>query len=170
VQLTFARPAGFAGAALAAAVLAGCGGPETAARPPLVTDNQWIANVSGVIDQLNGDVSAAAVAGKGVAAARRALHDESDLYGLLIAYSDFGGCARMVAGVGNPPPGFGRVQSALDEACGRFQRAAVLFTWATSETDAHALLGASGQVKLAQAALYRASLRLAAARTARSAS
>ena len=166
MQLTLARPAGFAGAALAAALLAGCGGSGTA-RPALVTDSQWIANVSEVIDQLNGDVSEAGVAGEGIAAARRALRDESDLYGLLIAYSDFGGCARMVAGVGNPPPGFRRVQSALDEACSRFQRAAVLFTRATSETDAHALLGASGQVKLAAAALYRASLRLAAARTER---
>jgi hypothetical protein len=153
-----------AGAALVAAGLVGCGAGAAGRNPP-AADHEWIANVSGVIDQLDQDVSAATPAGSNLAAARRSLHDESDLFALLVAYSDFGGCNKMVAGVGEAPPRFRVVVRDLTAACGRFERGAALFTSAASHTDPRALLAASQEVKAAAVLLYRATLRLAAART-----
>jgi hypothetical protein len=127
-----------------------------------------VQNANGVIDQLTGDVSAAALAGPGLRGARRSLADLSDLYGLLVAYTDFGGCSRMVSGIGDPPPRYAGVVDGLDHACARFEHAAGLFTRAASEHDAHALLAASGEVKVAAALLYRATVTFADAQSARS--
>ncbi|HST19318.1 MAG TPA: hypothetical protein VLK36_16880 [Gaiellaceae bacterium] len=165
MQLMLARGAAVAGATLVAAALAGCGGAAGTHLSKAAADREWVANTSGVIDQLNEDVSAVASAGRGLQSARRALHDESDLFALLVAYTDFGGCNKMVAAAGEAPPRFTRVESALELACRHFSDAAELFTRAASATDAQALLRASRQVRLAAAALYRASLRFAAARS-----
>lgn len=151
-----------AGAVLAAAGLAGCGG---GAAPHAAGEGEWVANASGVIDQLNADVSTVAPAGTGIRAARRSLRNLSDLFDLLVAYSDFGGCDRMVGGIGKAPPRYLVVVDDLERACVRFQRAATLFTRAASVHDAPALLAASRQVTLASALLYRATLAFAAART-----
>jgi hypothetical protein len=164
VQLNLARWASVAGATLVAAALAGCGAADTHVLRA-AADREWVANTLGVIDQLNEDVSAVTPAGRGLQSARRALHDESDLFALLVAYTDFGGCNKMVAASGEAPPRFVRVASALQLACRHFSNAAALFTRAASATDAQALLEASRQVRLASAALYRASLRFAAARS-----
>lgn len=151
-----------AGAALAAAGLAGCGG---AAAPRAAGEGEWVANASGVIDQLNADVSTVAPAGTGLRAAKRSLRNLSDLYDLLVAYTDFGGCDRMVGGIGTPPRRYRAVVVDLERACVRFQDAAGLFTRATSAHDAPALLAASRQVRLASALVYRATLAFAAARS-----
>ena len=166
MQLRLARGAAVAGATLVAAAVTGCGNAPGKHVSAAATNREWVANTSGVIDQLNEDVSVVAPAGRGLRAARRALRDESDLFALLVAYTDFGGCNKMVAAAGEAPPRFGRVASELELACRHFSDAAELFTRAASETDPRALLRASRQVRLAAAALYRASLRFAAARTA----
>jgi hypothetical protein len=132
---------------------------------PAATDREFIANTSGVIDQLDQDVSVATPAGIDLTAARAALRNESDLFGLLIAYSDFGGCNKMVAAIGEAPPHFRVVVRQLTVACARFERGAALFTRAASKRDARALLAASRQIKAAAALLYRATLGFAAART-----
>jgi hypothetical protein len=166
VHLRLARPAAVAGATLAVAYLAGCGaGAHGKHVSGVAADREWVANTKGVIDQLNEDVSVVAPAGNGLRAARRALHDESDLFALLVAYTDFGGCNQMVGAAGEAPPRYRRVASALELACRHFSDAGALFTRAASNTDAEALLRASRQVRLAAAALYRASLRFAAARS-----
>jgi hypothetical protein len=166
VEPRLARRVKAAGVALVAAGLVGCGAGASSRSTPPSADHEWVANASGVIDQLDEDVSAVTAAGTDLVAARRALHDESDLFALLVAYSDFGGCNKMVAGVGEAPPHFRVVVRDLTAACGRFERGAALFTAAASRTDARALLAASRQVKAAAVLLYRATLRLAAARTA----
>jgi hypothetical protein len=147
--------------------LAGCGGPTGPAHVNRVsTDREWVDNASGVIDQLNGDVSAAEPARPGLAGARRSLGDLSELYGLLVAYTDFGGCTKMVGGIGRTPPQFVVVVDRLGPACTHFERAAALFTRAASGHDPRALLAASREVKAGQALLYRAMLAFAAARSA----
>jgi hypothetical protein len=162
------RAAGAAGAALAAAVLAGCGAPGHPGRPAAgSSDREWVQNATGVIDQLNGDVSSAALVRPGLAGARRSLRDLSQLYALLVAYTDFGGCSRMVGGMGDAPPRYARVVPRLDRACSSFEKAATLFTRAASAHDARALLAASRQVRAAASLLYRASLAIAAAQSAR---
>jgi hypothetical protein len=165
VHLSLARGAAVAGATLVASGLAGCASARGKHVPPVAAEREWVANTSGVIDQLNEDVSVVAPAGRGLPAARRALRDESDLFALLVAYTDFGGCGNMVAAAGEAPPRFRRVASALEPACRHFSDAAALFTRAASDNDARALLRASQQVRLAAAALYRASVRFAAARS-----
>ena len=152
-------------AVLVAAAFAGCGGRPSPPRSAAVVDREWIANTSGVIGQLSGDVSAVAGAGASLDSAKRSLRDDSDLYALLVAYTDFGGCARMAAAAGTPPSRFRRVASALAHACAGFERAAELFTQANASGDARPLLAASRQTKAAARLLYRAELRFAAVRT-----
>ena len=155
------------GAVLTVAGLSGCGGPSGPAQVSGASaDREWVDNATGVIDQLNGDVSAAEPARPGIAGARRSLSDLSELYGLLVAYTDFGGCTRMVSGIGRAPPQFAVVVHLLGPACARFERAAALFTSAASGHDARALLAASREAKRGQALLYRAMLAFAAARSA----
>ncbi len=149
---------------LAAAALAGCGGRASPPPSAAVADREWISNTAGVIDQLTGDVSAVAPAGVSLATAARALRDDSDLYGLLVAYTDFGGCGRMVSSAGDPPPRFGRVAAALARACRGFERASALFTQANTTGDARSLLAAFRRVQAAARLLYRADLSFAAAR------
>ena len=155
------RPAGsLLGAAVAAAVLAACGsGP---ARTPRSAASEWTANASGVIDQLRGDTVAAAD-GDTIPAAHAALRDESRLYGLLVAYSDFGGCRHMAAALGTTPPGLDGITAALGRACADLQRASVLFTRAASKSDAPALVAAARTVRAATPLLDHADLELRAA-------
>src|SRR3954465_11935126 len=89
-------------AVLAAVLAAGCGAQHRAAEQP--SNREWAANARGVVDQLRGDIGAVASFGR-FAAARKGLEDDSELYGLLVAYTDFGGCRHMTAAVGVEPPG-----------------------------------------------------------------
>jgi hypothetical protein len=146
------------GALAAAVLLAGCG--SSAAKPTRPAAREWTANAAGVIDQLRADTVAAGSDADSLSSARAALRDESRLYGLLVAYSDFGGCSHMVGAVGNPPPAFRRTVATLARACAGLQRAATLFTRAASTTNARALLAASRAVSVAAPLLDRAELEL----------
>jgi hypothetical protein len=148
------------GAAAAATVLAACGGAP--ARTPRSAGSEWTANASGVIDQLRSDTVAAAD-GDSPQSARAALHDESRLYGLLVAYSDFGGCRHMTRTLGDAPNGFGSTASTLARACARLQHASALFTQAASNNDAPALVAAAHAVRAAEPLLERAELELRSA-------
>jgi hypothetical protein len=147
------------GATAAAVVFAACGG---AAQAPRSAASEWTANAVGVIDQLRADAVAASDEDS-ISSARAALHDESRLYALLVAYSDFGGCRHMVGAAGDPPPGFRGVEATLARACASLQRAAALFTRAASKSDAPALLAASRTVLAAAPLLERAELELESA-------
>jgi hypothetical protein len=138
-------------AALLAASAAACGGPG--ARPPSPVE-QWQANARQVVEQLRGDVATAAIGGTTRAAAAKALRDVSDLYGLLVAYSDLGGCRAMVGAIDAPA----RVVVAFDPVCAHLQRAAELFAVAARRNDPAALVRAGREVGLAQPHLVRAML------------
>jgi hypothetical protein len=156
-------------AVLAAAGLTGCtGGPPRQAQSAatVVGRQVWVENASGVIDQLSGDVAAAEPAVPGLSAARRSLHDLSELYGLLVAYTDLGGCSKMVGGIGRPPPGFTGVLQTLEDACSGFERGAAFFTRAAADHDPRALVEAWSQVDTSQSVLYSAAIAFAAARSA----
>jgi len=128
-------------AVLVVAVLAGCG-----AQPP-PTDREWIANARGVVEQLRGDVVAVSGYDR-VDAARTGLRDQSQLYGLLVSYTDFGGCRHMVAAFGAEPNGLARAVEHLQQACVRLQDADRLFTRAV-EHDAPRLLSRATREALA---------------------
>jgi hypothetical protein len=159
------RAAVLALAAVPPALLTACGGAP-AAQPVAapVSDSQWLANIRGAVEQLHADVSLSAYGGADLRSARAALRDESSLYALLLAYSDFGGCSRMIANTGTATRRFDRVQVTLARACGHLEHSATLFTEATTESDAHALLAAGRDVQQAAPLLARAALQLDALR------
>ncbi len=66
--------------------------------------------------------------------------DESDVYALLVAYTDLGGCHRMVVAAGTSTPATERVDRLLASACGHAERASTFFTRAvrTESGDASA--------------------------------
>jgi protein-disulfide isomerase len=137
-------------AALLAATVA-CGGPGARLPTPRA---EWQANARQVAEQLRGDVAAAEIGGTTRRAAARALADTSDLYGLLVAYADLGGCHAMVGAIGAPA----RVVATFDPVCAHLQRAAALFAVAARGNDAGALVRAGDELGLAQPHLVRALL------------
>lgn len=111
----------------------------------------------GALTQLLGDVSLTASGSDTLAHARRALHDESELFVLLYAYADLGGCRSIVANTGAPAP----LLPKLERPCPQLERAAASFTRATTRSDPRALVRAAREAHLAQVSLVQA---LAAAR------
>jgi succinate dehydrogenase/fumarate reductase flavoprotein subunit len=111
--------------------------------PRAGADREWVANTGGVIDQLERDVVLAGSGGTTMRAARQALQHPSNLYTILVAYTDFGGCDHMVSAAGTPAARFVRVERSLAGACTLLQRAALLFTQAVARHDARALLSAT---------------------------
>jgi hypothetical protein len=144
-------------AAAATVVLPACGGGSSQVSQS--ASREWTANAAGVIDQLRADTVVASD-GDSLASARAALGDESRLYGLLVAYSDFGGCRHMVGAVGGAPAGLRPVAVTLGRACTRLQLASTLFTRAASRSDARALVAAARAVDGAVSLLVRADLEL----------
>ena len=141
-------------AAVVVFVLAGCGSEGPA--PP---DREWRANAQGVVQQLRQDVVSVAAFDR-APAARVALHDDSQLYGLLVAYTDFGGCAHMVAALGVEPPQFVRVRRLLATACGHLRIADSNFTRAVARGDPWLLVRATSAAARALAPLERAQIAL----------
>jgi len=136
------------------ALLAGCG--SRAAAPP---DREWRANAQGVAQQLRQDVVAIAGLDR-AAAARRALHDDSQLYGLLVSFTDFGGCAHMVAALGAEPPQFDTARKLLARACRRLRTADAFFTRAIARNDPQLLVRATTAATQSITPLERAQLAL----------
>lgn len=138
-----------------ALTLAACG-----ARAQAPTDRQWVANAREVAEQLRGDVVLSSGAGTTVRSARHALRDDSSLFGLLIAYTDFGDCNAMVANLGVAPRRLAPVARTLRHACARLQRASSLFARAATDTDPSALLAAARTAQPALPLLVHAELGL----------
>jgi hypothetical protein len=141
-----------------AALAAGCG---AGAPPP--ADREWIANARGVVEQLRGEVVAVSGYDR-VDVARAGLRDESQLYGLLVAYTDFGGCRHMVAAVGVAPPQVAGVVRSLRAACLHLQRADRLFTRAVAQREPRLLVDATQESLAAVPSLNAAALELASDR------
>ena len=136
------------------AALVGAAGCGTARPAPPGVSATWRANAVQVVQQLRVDIATAAVGGTTKDAAAKALRNTSDLYALLVAYSDLGGCRQMVSSV-TPPA---RVARAIAPACRHLERASALFARATQQSDPAALVRATRQLRLAQPSLVRAML------------
>jgi hypothetical protein len=161
VRRRTARVASAAAAALTAgAVLAGCGSGGGSTD---VSDRQYSANAAGLIDQLHGDLVTSSAAVGDIGDARRVLGRPSDLYSLLMAYGDFGGCRTMLRNAGEAGSRFGRVETTLESACRYLERGSRLFQTAATRSDAAALLAAARTSLLATPLLIRAKAELAAA-------
>src|SRR5439155_19517443 len=165
VKGSFARRVHLAGAGLAASVsvacFTACGGSSSPATKS--ADRQFAANMAGLIDQLHGDVTISTAEGSSLASARKALRNPADLVAMLVAYTDFGSCRKMVRNTGNPASRFGRVEATIDSACAVLERASTLFTDAATRSDPQALLAAARVTGKATPFLYRAKVELDAA-------
>jgi len=150
-------------AVLAAVVVAaGCGGrgepsPSPSSKALL---REWKANVAVVIQQLRSDVDVTQVAGTTTASANAALRNESDVYALLVAYTDLGGCHRMVVAAGTSTPATERVDRLLASACGHAERASTYFTRAVRTGSGEALLAGAREARRSLPALVRAAAAL----------
>jgi hypothetical protein len=136
---------------LAALVCAGCGSGQ--AKTAAAT-REWRANARGALIQLRQDVAATAVGGTTRADAARALASTSDIFGLLVAYADLGGCRAMIRATTAPLP----VAKELARPCGHLERAARLFTRATVRSDPDALVRAGREARRAEPELVHALL------------
>ena len=152
-------------AVLAAVVVAaGCGGsaePSPSPSPsPKALLQEWKANVAVVIQQLRSDVDVTQVAGTTTASANAALRNESDVYALLVAYTDLGGCHRMVVAAGTSTPATERVDRLLASACGHAERASSYFTRAVRTGSGDSLLAGAREARRSLPALVRAAAAL----------
>jgi len=130
-------------AAGALLLCAACGGATTT-QP----SRTWRPNALQLISQLRGDVTAV----QSVGATRRAFTGSGDLYVLLVAYSDLGGCSSMAAETAAPE----RVIRVLTRPCPHLERAAALFTRAEAASSRRTLARAAHEAALAEPALVRA--------------
>jgi hypothetical protein len=147
----------------AAVTLAGCGS-SPAAKQPAASDRTWRANAAIIVRQLQREIADAQLPDATPAAARAALHDESQLYGLVVSYSDFGGCREMVAAAGSRPQSAEHVDRLLVAGCRHLERSSALFTRAVKQNSGVALLAAGRESGRALPALVQAGAALEARR------
>jgi hypothetical protein len=135
-------------------LLAACGGGNQRRTPA-----EWQANADGVVKQLRGDVVEISAVDS-VPAARRALRDDSQLYAILIVFSDVGGCNHMVAALGTAPPARVKAVPQFAAACTHLGRASKLFTRAVARTSPAVLVAAAHEALASLPPLDRAALAL----------
>ena len=140
----------------AAAALAGCGNAHEQQQPAPLTGREWRANAVVIVRQLQGDIAATQIVGGTAASGRAALHNVSSLYGLLVSYSDFGGCRQMVAAAGAAPPTALPVERLLATGCRHLERASTLYTRAVTRNDGGSLVAAGRESGRALPTLVRA--------------
>ena len=147
---------------LTIALLAGCGSashaPPSSHRTAL--QRYWLANTRELIATLERDVLLSAHGGANVATARRALSNSSDLFGMVIAYTYFAGCHKLLRSFG--PPGLADEPAlvALGSACTQAEEAARLFRLAMKRNDPRILLSATRAALAAEPLLVRAKAEL----------
>jgi hypothetical protein len=140
-------------AAAAAVTLSGvaCGG-----RSESPAERLWRPNATILLRQLQSDIDTLSSLAQTRTAAARALSDTSELFVLIVAYSDLGGCRSMAAATAAPL----RVVASLSRPCGHLERASRLFTRAASQIDARALVQARSEARRAQPQIVEAMLAL----------
>ena len=141
-QRHHARAVGLVTVALLAA---GCG-----AKP--APSGAWRANARQVVVQLRADIASVEIVGSTERAARAQLADQSDLFGLLLAYTDLSGCRAMMQSTGAPV----RVSRELVKPCRKLEQASTLFAQANSQNDPTALVAATKAAASAQSDLVKA--------------
>ena len=162
---SFARRVEVAGAGLAAsaciAACTACGGPSSPATE--TPEQQFATNTADLIDKFHEDVTISTAVGGSLSTAREALHNVNDLVAMLIAYTDFGSCRKMIRNAGDAGIRFRQVEATLGSACRILERASRLFTIAVTSSHARALFAAAQTTTGALALLYRAKVELGAA-------
>jgi hypothetical protein len=107
-----------------------------------------------VVTQLREDVASVETVGPTEGAASAQLANVSDLFGLLLAYTDLSGCSAMMQATGAPP----REVRLLMEPCPSLEKASALFVRANTLDDPVALVAATREAAHASPLLVRAAL------------
>jgi hypothetical protein len=115
---------------------------------------EWHANAAGFVAQLRDDIATARTVAPTLPEAARALASTSDLFALLIAYSDLAGCSAMASATAAPP----NAVRELSAPCPLLERAAGLFTRAQARHDPALLLAATRIASRAEPLLVRAAV------------
>jgi hypothetical protein len=146
------------------ALLGGCSGNAAtlAPGPGSAGEREWVANASQLVDALESDLLATGTGGSNLATARRALASQSDLYTMVVAYSQFGDCTHELANVGTPSRRAEMAAQAIAGACRKLSHAAALFHRAASQDDPAALIAATRGAVAAEPLLLSARADLAA--------
>ena len=145
-------------AAVALVLIAACLG--CGRTRPAPGEREWVANTRAIIRQLQVDLSQLSGTDT-VTEAGKTLSDQSRLYVALVAYTDFGGCRHMLAGLGRTPARFRHAGLELDRACTALQRSSALFTEAVPDDSARELAAAARSAFRATGPLLRSELALA---------
>ena len=134
-------------AALAALAATGCGASSSPRPQPIAAHSPaeqiWIQNAQRFIADVQANVQLSTAGGANLATARRALTSESDLYTILVAYTNFDGCVNGLESVGTPSHRLAHIVLGLTAACRRLTRASSLFHRAVTRDEARALLAAT---------------------------
>jgi len=153
---------------LAGALLAGCGSGSDTSTPQPSLERGWLGAARQLVSTLQKDVLLSAYGGANVATARRALLDTSDLYALVIAYTDFGGCGKVVESFGQPDHAAEAPIAAIASACAQLEHAAAIFRRAMVGNSPKILVAATRASLAAEPLLLRAKAALASYRASRS--
>jgi hypothetical protein len=147
---------------LTAALLTGCGSSSHGPAPPSpALQRAWLANARQLVATLETDVLLSAYGGANVATARRALANSSDVYGMVLAYTDFASCGKLLGSFGPPGPTHAAARRALGLACKQVEEAAAIFHDAMSRNDPKILLAATRAALAAEPLLVQARAELA---------
>jgi hypothetical protein len=130
----------FAAFAAGLALLAAFATAASASPPRAIAGTLWTDEAKALIEQLDRDILTSVTAGADVPTARIVLSNTSDKVAMLIAAVDFGSCHESVRSLGVPAKRFRHVATELASACTLLERASMLFTRATTNSDPRALV------------------------------
>ena len=147
---------------LTAALLAGCGSSSRTPAPPSpALERAWLENARQLVATLETDVLLSANGGANLATARRALSNSSDVYGMVLAYTDFASCGKLLGSFGPPGPAHAAARTTLGSVCKQVEEAAAIFHQAMSRNDPKILLAATRAALAAESLLVQAKAELA---------
>jgi hypothetical protein len=146
---------------LAGALLVGCGSGSHTSTPRSSLERGWLGAARQLVSTLQKDVLLSVYGGANVATARRALLDSSDVYAMVIAYTDFGGCGKVLDSFGHPGPAAEAPIAAIGAACAQLGQAAMIFRRAMISHSAKILVAATRASLAAEPLIVRAKAALA---------
>jgi hypothetical protein len=148
---------------LVGVLVVGCGSGSDArtpsSRPSL--EPGLLGAARQLVSTLQKDVLLSVYGGANVATARRAVLNSSDLYAMVLAYTDFGGCGKVVKSFGQPGPAARPAIAAIGSACTQLERAAAIFRRAMKSNSPQVLVAATRASLAAEPLLLRAKAALA---------
>jgi uncharacterized protein YceK len=131
-------------------VLSGCGSGGSPHVSASQRERDWTIGAALLLDQLDEALTRVSRAGVG----RVTLDNASTLYEALLGYTFLGGCGKVLANLGPPPPSHAELRNLLRRGCVRLEHASSLFTRAVQRESSPLLVAAASEA-LGTATLLR---------------